>query len=58
MAVLMQTDVKRVPESANAGSWDDGMMLKLGTVSLNHGVGERSSLNHCPVGLVVSLARA
>lgn len=53
----MHTDVKRVPESANAGSCAEGMVVKLGRMSLNHGVGESSSLNHCPVGPAWSFSR-
>ena len=57
MAVLMQRDVRAVPESTPGGSEDLGRMRKLGTTSLNHGVVERSSLNHCPVGPWESLLR-
>jgi hypothetical protein len=47
--VLMQTDVKAVAESVPAGSSDFGRTRKSGTTSLNHGLVERSSLNHWPV---------
>jgi hypothetical protein len=46
MAVLMQTEVKTEPESANEGSSEEGIRRKFGTTDLNQGVLERSSLNH------------
>lgn len=57
MAVLMQTEVKAEPESANEGRSEEGMRRKLGTMDLNQGVGERSSLNHWPVVASASLLR-
>jgi hypothetical protein len=53
----MQTDVNDVPESTPEGNEDLGKIRKLGTISLNHGVVERSSLNHWPVGPWESLLR-
>jgi hypothetical protein len=49
MAVLIQTEVKAVAESIPRGSSDFGRTRKSGTTFLNHGEGERSSLNHWPV---------
>ena len=55
--MLMQTEVKAVAESIPAGSPVSGRMRKSGTTSLNHGVVERSSLNHWPVVPWASLSR-
>lgn len=55
--MLMQTEVKIEPESANGGREEGGMRRKLGTTDLNQGVGERSSLNHWPVVPEKSLER-
>ncbi len=57
MAVLMQTDVKAVPESAPAGIEESGRTRKLGTRSLNHGLVESKSLNQSVTGPLASLLR-
>jgi len=57
MAVFIQTDLKTVPLSIPEGREERGRMEKLGTVDWNQGVGERSSLNHCPVGFLASSVR-
>lgn len=46
--MLMQTEVNIEPESAHEGRSEEGIRRKLGTTDLNHGVGERSSLNQMP----------
>jgi hypothetical protein len=57
IAVLMQTDVNAVAESAVEGQEAEGMMRKLGTKSLNQGVVEQSSESHWPVAVSASLVR-
>jgi len=57
MAVLIQTDVKTVPESAEGGSSEGERTRNLGTTEANQGLVERSSLNHCPVVAWASLLR-
>jgi hypothetical protein len=55
--VLMHTEVKLVAWSTPSPSSDLGRRRKLGTVSLNQGVGERSSANQSAVAVPVSLVR-
>lgn len=47
--MLMQTDVKTVPESADGGSSDGERTRNLGTTDANQGFVDSSSLNHWPV---------
>lgn len=55
--MLMQTDVKAVAESVPGGRDSLGRTRKSGTTSLNHGVVDRSSLNHWPVVPCASFSR-
>lgn len=55
--MLMQTDVKTVPESTLGGNSEGERIRNLGTTDANQGVVERSSLNHCPVVPWASLVR-